>query len=393
MLLYLLMQNYSISDMNIYDENNSFYKVYKSVLIDKADMLENWLDNAMLNYFSNSTTRLIYSKLYNPKHFEHCTLLLDGRHNKIIIEDIDLDKKELYSYKLKKNALNTQFVIDSAGYIVYVSESLPCKFNNDDNMLIRNINFTKFFKLTDCICHDGIYQNVLDEIITKYKNIGLQISEDNFCFPIQKEKNKKLNDDELNFNQQFGSYRNTIETYFANFSKIFKRFSYSANVRITKNRTYNIQLKLALVLYNIKLFVEKNSIEEKEYYKLWLQENFDFFNNFGDFSVSDHSDKVMYKKENIINIKSIQDDLLNKILCDNNSCNVLKKNKMEIDNNNIKEDSKDYEVQYIIQHKKIDGKYKYEVKWRNYRKQLNSWVDEEDFNSKNIIDDYWKTIK
>lgn len=240
MILYLLIQDFSISDMNIYDENNSFYKVYKSIFIDHDDMLENWLDNAILNYFSNSTTRLIYSKLYNPKNFEHCTLLLDGRHNKIIVEDIDLDKKELFSYKLKKNALNTQFVIDSAGYIVYVSESLPCKFNNDDNMLIRNVNFTKFFKLSDCISHDGIYQNTLDEIITKYNNIGLQICEDNFCFPIQKEKNKKLNDDELNFNQQFGSYRNTIETYFANFSKIFKRFGFSSNVRITKKKTYNI---------------------------------------------------------------------------------------------------------------------------------------------------------
>lgn len=110
-----------------------------------------------------------------------------------------------------------------------------------------------------------------------------------------------------------------------------------------------------MVLYNIKLFVEKNGIEEKEYYKLWLQENFDFFNTFGDFSTSDHSKKVLYKKEKMINMKSVQDDLLNKILCDNNSSNVLKKNKMDVDYSNTKEDSIDYEVQYIIQHKSVDG--------------------------------------
>ncbi|KAI8971191.1 hypothetical protein BDB01DRAFT_839670 [Pilobolus umbonatus] len=91
----------------------------------EKDFLEEWVDDKLANCFSNSITRLLYSKIYNPKSFEHCTLLLDGRHNKIVVEDIDLDKTDLYSYKLKKNALNTQFIIDSAGYLVYASESLP----------------------------------------------------------------------------------------------------------------------------------------------------------------------------------------------------------------------------------------------------------------------------
>lgn len=394
LILKLLVDGCSINDMKIYDENDSFYRIYKSVFIDNIDFLENWVNNTMFYCFSNSITRLLYSKLYNPKNFEHCTLLLDGRHNRIVIEDIDLNKKDLYSYKLKKNALNTQFIIDSAGYIIYVSESLPCKFNNDDNMFINNINLMKFFKLTDCLCYDGLYENVLDEILKKYNNVGLHITENNFCFPIKKEKNIDLDVDELNFNKQLGSYRSTIETFFAKFSNIFKRFSYKANARITKEKTYNIQIKLALVLFNIKNFVENNNIEEKSYYKLWMEKDFDFFDTIKDFNIETKSIKAVYKKENIMNMKSLQDDLLNKLLSDNNFKISLTKNKMQIDNddNNTSTDKNVYEIQYIIQHRKINNEYEYEVKWRNYKKQVNSWIKESDFQTKDILKNYWDSI-
>ncbi|KAI8969394.1 hypothetical protein BDB01DRAFT_732259, partial [Pilobolus umbonatus] len=76
--------------------------------------------------FGNETTRILNSYINNPSQFRHITLFLDGHHNKITLEDIDIKKTELYSYKLKKNGLNTQFIIDSNDIVVYVSESLPC---------------------------------------------------------------------------------------------------------------------------------------------------------------------------------------------------------------------------------------------------------------------------
>lgn len=71
-------------------------------------------------------------------------MLLDGHHNKIIYEDITMDKKDLYSWKLKKPGLNTQFIIDINKIVVFVSDSLSCRYNNDDKMLINNINFNNF---------------------------------------------------------------------------------------------------------------------------------------------------------------------------------------------------------------------------------------------------------
>lgn len=393
LLVELLLNGFSISEMKVYDPNDSFYKVYKSLFIDNIELLDTWIQKMMSNCFSNPGTRLIYSSLYNPKNYEHCTLLLDGRHNKIIVEDIDLDKRDLYSWKLKNNALNTQFIIDSAGYAVFVSESLPCKYNNDDNMFINNIHLNKFFKLTDCLCFDGLYENVLPEVINKYNNVGLQINKSNFCYPIKKEKNVELEEDEANFNKQLGSYRSTIETFFATFSNTFKRFGNRSNTRITKEKTYNIQIKLAILLYNIKHFVEKNNIEEKPYHRLWLEESFDFFNSVDRFNLCENKPKTIYKKEDIQNMRSIQTDAINKILSDGNFRNDIRKNKMQIDDNNDdKNDEKIYEIQYIIRHREVENGYEYEVKWRNYKKQMNSWLHENNFESTEIITNYWNSI-
>ncbi|KAI8968838.1 hypothetical protein BDB01DRAFT_732678 [Pilobolus umbonatus] len=224
-------------------------------------------------------------------------------------------------------------------------------------MFINNVNLTEFFKISDCLCYDGLYENVLDEILAKYNNIGLCISENNFCFPIKKDKKINLTEEELNFNKQLGSYR---------------------------------------ILYNIKNFVKKNNVEEKPYHKLWLEQDFDFFDSIKDFNIEPKSNKTIYKKENITKMKNLQDDLLNKILSDNNLKNSMNKNKMQIDidiDDNSANDKDLYEIQYIIKHRKINNnEIEYEVKWRNYKKQYNSWVKESDFQSDDIIKKYWKTI-
>lgn len=63
----------------------------------------------------------------------------------------------------------------------------------------------------------------------------------------------------------------------------------------------------------------------------------------------------------------------------------------QIEDNNT--NNKDlYEIQYIIKHRMMNDEIEYEVKWRNYKKQYNSWVKEGDFQSDDIIKKYWNTI-
>jgi stringent starvation protein B len=332
--------------------------------------------------------RLLCAKKFNPSLVDNITLLLDGHHNRIVYQNVFLDKKELYSWKLKKNGLNTQFLIDVNKMCIYVSDSLPCKMNNDDNMFL-NINLNNFYSETDCICFDGLYENTLDEFIDKYKNIGYNISLQNFCFPIKKTKNIDLLEDEIKFNDILGGFRSKIESYFAELGSVFKRFSGQTKVRITESKIYNIQLKLAIVLLNIKYFKELFNLEEVNHYNKWRIDNFDYsYSNNIELNL-DVSLKTKYKVEEINNIKNLQLDFINKLKIGDKNNNILDIDKCS---ESMEVEEEVYEVQYIIKHKKVLSNYEYYVKWRNYGKEKNSWVKDTDFTETTIIFEYWSSI-
>ncbi|KAI8969524.1 hypothetical protein BDB01DRAFT_732282 [Pilobolus umbonatus] len=239
-------------------------------------------------------------------------------------------------------------------------------------MLLNNINFSKFFKYSDCICFDGLYENTINEVIDKYNNIGMNISINNFCFPIKKNKNIELTDDEIFFNNNLGSFR------------------------VTKTSTYNLQIKLCCLLYNIKIFydINKDVIEfNNNYYRLWMQDNFDFFNPKNSSTVFNIvSNRTEYKLNNIQNIQAIQKSLLSNIANLQNLNINNNKNKMDLDESETINNKNIYEVQNIIKHKGEGETLEFYVKWRGYNKKRNSWVKYKDFNENDIIDDTIKDL-
>ncbi|KAI9492764.1 hypothetical protein BDB00DRAFT_764739 [Zychaea mexicana] len=187
--------------------------------------------------------------------------------------------------------------------------------NNYDNIFL-DVALNKFYKDTDCICFDGLYENTVNEVIEKYNNAGLSITINNFCYPIKKDKNVNIELDELNYNKQLGSFRSSIESYFANFGERFKRFNALHKVRITDNELYNVQLKLAIALSNIKEFTVLANIKETNYYKKWMDADYDYIftglnigRNTED--LNDLTNKTKYKLENMNNIKNHQNNILN----------------------------------------------------------------------------------
>lgn len=385
-----LLKGYSFDEMEVYMPATSFYRLYQSLYIKNYDFLNDWIDKKMKYCFSSPTLRLLCAKKLNPELLDNITLILDGHHNRIVYQDIFLDKKELYSWKLKKNGLNTQFLIDINKMCIYISDSLPCKNNNDDNMLL-NINLNNFYNETDCICFDGLYENTIKEYIDKYKNTGYNISLRNFCYPIRKDRNIKLTNDEEKFNHILGGLRSKIESYFAELGSIFTRFSGQCKIRITDKKIYNIQLKLAIVLLNIKYFNDLFQIEDNNHYNKWRLENFDYSYSENRELNSDVSLKTVFKIDEINDIKNLQLNFLNNLTIDNDD---IAESFMNIDDNlddtNLQSNS--YEIQYIIKHKKLFDKYEYLVKWRNYGKEHNSWVKECDFNEIDTIREYWTSI-
>ena len=49
-----------------------------------------------------------------------------------------------------------------------------------------------------------------------------------------------------------------------------------------------------------------------------------------------------------------------------------------------------YEIEKIIQHRKIGNSFQYLIKWLGYSNADSSWINEEDFDSPDIIRDYWR---
>lgn len=400
LLIQNLLTGYTFSEMEIYIPETSFYRLYQSLYIKNYEYLEKWIDNKLKYCFSSPLLRLLCAKKFNPNLLDNVTLFLDGHHNRIEYQDINLDKKELYSWKLKRNGSNTQIIIDVNKMCIFVSDSLPCKNNNDDKMFL-NINVDNFYNETDCICFDGLYENTVQEYIEKYKNIGYNISLHNFCYPIRKDKNIKLTDDETNFNEILSGFRSTIETYFADLGNIFKKFNGQHKVRVTDKKIYNIQLKLAIVLLNIKHFTNLFGIESNNHYGKWKLEDYNYviYNKNNMDNYDNLSKKTEYKIDKINTIKEIQSSFLNNLVINekNNDDNTILRD--EDENMVVEEDTsnssyeKPYEIQYIIKHKKLYNKYEYLVKWKNYSKDYNSWVKEADFIEKDIINEYWKSIK
>lgn len=388
--IYQLIEGYSTHQMNDFINDTTYYRIYEKLYIKQEKELDNWINSMFKNYFSNLNIRLLTSYIKNPELLKQCTLIMDGHHNKITYENIDFEKKDLYSWKLKKNGLNTQVVIDNNNLVLYVSESLPCKNNNDDVMFMNNVKLNNFFKYGDCLCFDGLYTNTMYAVIDKYNNIDFNINEDNFIFPIKKQKKINLNNDEEIFNKQLGGYRSRIETYFSSISKTFKRFDPHKNIRITKLKTYNLQLKLACLLLNIKIFTELGNIEPTFLHKKWANDDFDFPEE----NINIVSNTVSFKLENIKRIRDFQNDMILKIqFSDGNK--KLNDKTTNIDNDiNMEQDcNNNYEVSYIVKHKKDeDRNIEYFVKWKKYDKKHNSWVKECDFNSQDLINMYWDSL-
>lgn len=396
LLVQHLLTGYTASEMELYIPETSFYRLYESLYIKNYEYLEKWIDNKLKFCFSSPLLRLLCAKKFNPDLLNNVTLFLDGHHNRIVYQDINLDKSELYSWKLKKNGLNTQMMIDINKMCIYISDSLPCKNNNDDKMFL-GINADDYYNETDCICFDGLYENTVKEYIEKFKNIGYNISLHNFCYPIKKDKNVKLTNDEETFNETLGGLRSTIETYFAELGNIFIKFNGKHKVRVTDKKIYNIQLKLAIVLLNIKYFTCLFNIESNYHYGKWKNDSFNYIIDKINLDCSiDVTLKTEYKIDKIQDMKQIQNNFLNLIINNNISDKEEEcDNMMEEYNSDeiINKIEKIYEVQYIIKHKKVYNKYEYYVKWRKYGKEHNSWVKESDFEENDVIKDYWKSIK
>lgn len=103
-----------------------------------------------------------------------------------------------------------------------------------------------------------------------------ELNDFNFVYPIRKDKNINLDEVELNYNEQFGSFRSKMEKVFSDIGFVFQRLNNKKSFLTSNINVYNIQLKIASVLLNIKRYVKLNNIEHYHFQSNWMNDNFDF---------------------------------------------------------------------------------------------------------------------
>ncbi|KAI1285148.1 hypothetical protein EDD11_000909, partial [Mortierella claussenii] len=118
---------------------------------------------------------------------------------------------------------------------------------------------------------DGGYTQFIKKITE-----DTDLSKKNFCYPIRKSRSKDLVQDEANYNKIFGSFRSQIEAEFGELGAIFEKHNNRKPVLVTKIATYNLQLRLCLLLMNIKKMAAMLGLEAFPMHSAWARDGFDF---------------------------------------------------------------------------------------------------------------------
>lgn len=388
LILYFITENKSIEDMDDYIAKSTFHQIYRQFYsADRMLKLNKILNFSLQNMFSNIKIRLLNGIIENPMLFNQVTIHIDGHDKRGMVYGAE-DKSIYYSYKLKKNGFRTQVAIDNNSMIIFISDSVPCSFNNDGSMLI-NMNIQNKINLMDCVALDGGYSLYVDPIIN-----NSDLNEYNFVYPIRKDKNINLDNIELDYNDQFGSFRSKMEKTFSDMGFIFKRLNNKKSFLTTNINIYNIQLKIASVLLNIKNFVKLNNIEQYDFHSYWINDNFDFeYKN----NISNNIDnyrllpKLNDRINNLDKMKLLQQQFLGIQLSDTSHIKNNHNDRMDLETD-IDSNENSYEIDIILDHKGliVEDSY-YLVKWKNYSDIDNSWIHYSNFNNYECINTYWNT--
>jgi hypothetical protein len=377
--------------------------------------------------FSNIKIRVYSSLLKNPKNFKSITLLLDGHDSTIDYSKPDISSQKRWSYKLKTAGLRTQVLADIDNMVIAVSDSELCGVSSDGGMFLNMKIYNKTNK-RDVTAIDGGYTLFINQFEKFCKNKNIELNDYNFFYTIRKEPNENLNKQEKHYNDVFGSFRSSIENQFCELGKTFKRFSNNNSTLKTDDYKHvNLQMKVAFLLKNIKIFTETFNIITQEHHKLWVENNFEFptDNKLIDIVLNNEikqMEKIKYMSEiqtsfDDLNANDnemiIDNDILNNSenIADNNNDieeidfpeykNISKKKRKKgksarkININLIRDINKNnnfYEIENILVHKLNDNDNIFLVKWKDYDESQNSWVNEKDFNEKDLIKKYLTKI-
>jgi DDE superfamily endonuclease len=268
-ILFHLVKGLSMEAMEPHIPKSSFHAIHSMFYKAEYNAHNKYITNCLATMFSTINIRLLSAKQKNPPLFQHVTLHLDGHDTRATYKGES--SADMYSYKLKKSGLRTQVAMDCNGMALFVSKSSPCKNFADGTMLLAMKIDTKIHEL-DCIAVDGGYPQFLRRLVEESDSLTLQ----NFAHPYRKKKNQDLTEEESLYNSTFGSFRSQMESLFGDLGATFEKHNNRTPVLVDKKQTYNLQLKLSLLLLNMKKMVAMLKIPEEPIHTAWCREGFEY---------------------------------------------------------------------------------------------------------------------
>jgi hypothetical protein len=366
LILYHLLEGSTFDEMGRFIPQSTFHNIYKSFYYRSVNNgLDEQVTGLMAKMSSNIKIRILSAKEYNPSSFKTVTLYLDGHDTRG--KEIGSRSRDGYSYKLKKAGFRTQVCIDVNRLVLFVSDSLPCK-DNSDGVMFTQMNLRNKMNRGDCMALDGGYTLFVNKVAND------PLSKANFCYPIRKQKNAELSAQVKKFNEEFGSFRSSIEHFFGELGRIFEKFNNKRPI-ITSNAVgFSLQFKVACLLYNIKRFVEIGRIPTQPSHILWMENLFDY----------PSGDSLDFESLRISTLKETAEhsEKMSKY-----QAQLLANTDMGGSDEEMEET---YEVDRVLNHDDEGEEMKYLVKWKGFRKR--TWELESAFNTTQCIEDYWRRL-
>jgi hypothetical protein len=266
--LYYFVAGQTMDSMSQFMPRTSFHQVYTTFFKTEKALFDKYITECLSTMFSTPEIRVRSANWKNPPLFKHITLLLDGHDTRATYGE---NKVDMFSYKLRKSGLRTQVCIDINGMAILVSKSASCKNNNDGSMLLA-MKIGNKIKDVDCIGLDGGYPQHLGAILEQDDELTLK----NFCFPIRKKRLQPLHMDEANFNSMFGAFRSMVENTFSELGTAFNKHNNKDPIRVDSKKEFNMNLRLCLLLLNVKKFTDMLNIQPSPHHLAWKDEGFDY---------------------------------------------------------------------------------------------------------------------
>ncbi|KAI8603155.1 hypothetical protein EDD21DRAFT_285335, partial [Dissophora ornata] len=148
----------------------------------------------------------------------------------------------------------------------------PGPYRNVEKGLLILMTIEKKIDKLDCIAVDGGYTQHLAGIV----NSSELLTGKNITSPIRKPKGIELTVEEKRHNEEFGSFRSTIESYFGDMQSTFTKFSHTVVNRVSDKGIFALQYKLACLLLNIKRMVALRGIDSAPHHNMWMQDEFEY---------------------------------------------------------------------------------------------------------------------